>query len=176
VRPLTIATGAIGTTTLTLKEDLDRAKVGVLNASATDPEAWKAGTSETPLAFEAFRARFTELGFSDADLNDGYAIMHRDAVAAAVWAARRDARAKGERNLNRGDAPPVSELPTAKDVRAALFSLEKNPIPGASGAIYFKELPVNDLWPLGKPVPIIRVGAHVEGWTSDKVYITKLGG
>jgi hypothetical protein len=61
-------------------------------------------------------------------------------------------------------------------VRAALFSLEKNPIPGAAGAVYFKELPANDLWPLGKPVPIIRIGTHVEGWTTDKVYVTKLSG
>ncbi|BCJ54075.1 hypothetical protein Asp14428_55500 [Actinoplanes sp. NBRC 14428] len=177
VRPILIATGATG---LTIARDrLDDARVGVLDASSTDPVSWGAGGPGTPAHYAAFARLFTSpepagLGFTDADLGSGYAIMHRDAVVAAVWAARRDAAAKAHRNATRGGEPAVAETPTAEDVRNALFGSSTDRIPAASGALYFQEQPGNDLWPVGKPVPVIRIGAATKGWPAGTPWTTPL--
>jgi hypothetical protein len=175
VRPLVIAAGATGLTIA--RNDLDAAQVGVLDAACTDLTAWIAGAPATPPRYAAFHQFFVSpspggLGFTDDDLASGYALMHRDAVAAAIWAARRDAAAKADHNADRGSAPPISELPTAEDVRNALFSNEGDPIPAASGNIFFREQPVNDLWPVRKPVPVIRIGAQVAGWPAPDAWAT----
>ncbi|MFI5496512.1 ABC transporter substrate-binding protein [Actinoplanes sp. NPDC051859] len=177
VRPLVIATGATG---LTIARDkLDAARVGVLDASSTDPVGWRASGPGTPKHYAAFARLFTApepagLGFTEADLASGYAVMHRDAVVAAVWAARRDAAAKAQRNAAAGAAPAVSETPTAEDVRNALFGAESDRIPAASGALYFQEQPGNDLWPVGKPVPVIRIGAAAQDWPPGPSWTTPL--
>ncbi|MDQ3029311.1 MAG: ABC transporter substrate-binding protein [Actinomycetota bacterium] len=177
VKPLAIATVSTGVPIT--QNELDAAQLGMLTASATDPEAWRTPTPGTPMYYDAFRTLFTTAadkggaGFTMADLADGYAIMHRDAVATAVWAIRRDTEAKEETNTDRGANPAISELPRSFDVRDALFGLKETPIPGASGDIYFKEQPPNNHWPFGKPVPIIRTGAHVAPWASPETYVTK---
>lgn len=171
VRPIVIATGATGLT-ITAAE-LDAAQAGVLDASSTDPAGWRSGGPGTPTYYPAFRAAFTGLGFTDDDLADGYAVMHRDAVATAVWAARRDAAAKAASNAARGDAAPIAETPTPRDVHNMLFSHPDNRIPAASGAIHFREQPPNDHWPSGKPVPVIRIGAVVGGWPAADPYPTR---
>lgn len=179
VKPLVIATGTTGRTIT--PNELDAAQVGLLNASATDPDAWTSPAPGTapPRFYANFYKLFTTAaddggaGFTAADLADGYAIMHRDAVATAVWAARRDAAAKAEANANGDGNPSISELPTSIDVRNALFSLKGYPIPGASGEIYFKEQPPNNRWPSGKPVPVIRIGADVAQWTTLNTYVTE---
>ncbi|GGQ40993.1 ABC transporter substrate-binding protein [Couchioplanes azureus] len=177
VRPLVIATGATG---LTIAGDqLADARVGVLDASSTDPLAWAANAPGTPAHYAAFARLFTAaepdgLGFSADDLRSGYAIMHRDAVVAAVWAARRDAAAKAQRNAARGSAPAVPETPTPEDVRNALFGSSTDRIPAASGALYFQEQPGNDLWPVGKPVPVIRIGPAAQEWPAGSSWTTPL--
>ncbi|MFI7597203.1 ABC transporter substrate-binding protein [Actinoplanes sp. NPDC049681] len=177
VRPLMIATGATGLTIA--REQLDGAHVGVLDASSTDPITWGAGGSGTPEPYAAFHRLFTSaepagLGFTEDDLASGYAIMHRDAVVAAVWAARRDAAAKAQRNAGRGSAPAISEIPTPEDVRNALFGSSTDRIPAASGALYFQEQPGNDLWPVGKPVPVIRLGKAAADWPGGSSWTTPL--
>jgi len=178
VRPLVVITARTGPTIA--RDVLNDAQLGLLNASNVDSDAWRTGATGAPRFYGAFHNRFTEaedkggLGFAEEDLTDGYAVMHRDAVVAAIWAARRDAAAKAEYNrVNQGTSSPISELPTARDVHNFLFSNMGDPIPGASGAVYFKEQPPNDLWPSGKPVPIIRIGALVANWPSPDTYITQ---
>ncbi|MEV8508661.1 ABC transporter substrate-binding protein [Actinoplanes sp. NPDC051475] len=177
VRPLMIATGATGLT-IALGQ-LDGARVGVLDASSTDPVTWGSDGPGTPAFYPAFHRLFTSpepagLGFTEEDLASGYAIMHRDAVVAAVWAARRDAAAKSQRNATRGSAPAISETPTAEDVRNALFGSSSDRIPAASGPMYFQEQPNNDLWPVGKPVPVIRLGKAAADWPTGYSWTTPL--
>jgi ABC-type branched-subunit amino acid transport system substrate-binding protein len=171
VRPLIIATGATGLTLA--KDDLDAAKVGVLDASATDAVDWDANVKGTPSNYAAFSRQFTTgLGFTAADLSSGYAIMHRDAVAAAIWATRRDTVSIADRNAAQPSASPIPETPTAEDVRNALFGGDGDAIPAASGTMYFQEQPDNALWPVHKPVPIIRIGAVAQTWPADSPWST----
>lgn len=167
VKPLLIATGSTGLN-LADASALEDAHVGILDASATDPQSWQAPGPDTPEFYAAFHTLFTGtdgqgLGFSEDDLGDGYAIMQRDAVAAAIRAARWDFSAKvdaiGAPTPGRPTISP-SPIPTAADVRNALYSISSDPLPGASGSFYFREKPTNDLWPIGKPVPIIRLGSE----------------
>lgn len=167
-KPVVIVTGATGLTATAAT--LDAAKVGIVDAASTDSAGWARNVPGTPVAFREFRELFTGaepdgLGFSDADLLSGYAVMHRDAVVAAVWATRLAAAARIE-------ADPQAGPPSAVDVRNALFSSSSMKIPGASGAMYFREDPPNDLWPIAKPVPIVRLGAAVRDWPADAVWTT----
>lgn len=170
VRPLLIATGATG---LTISSELlDEARIALVDASATDHAAWAADSSLT--LYQTFRQLFTtKLGLPEADLNSGYAILHRDAVAVVVWAVRRDVAGKIALNQNRGDAPPIAEISTPEDVRNHLFGLPEQPFPGIAGSVYFRENPPNGLWPTGKPVPIILVGAHAS--TLQRVFAYETG-
>lgn len=163
VTPLLIATGSTG---LNLSAaTLDQARIGILDASSTDPQGWRTPAPDTPWDYAAFHTLFTgsgqpNLGYPESDLSDGYAIMHRDAVAAAVRAARWYFSARVAAGDRAGSGQPgVSPLPTATDVRNSLYSISADPMPGASGSFYFREKPQNDLWPIGKPVPVIRVGS-----------------
>jgi hypothetical protein len=170
--PILVATGATGLTLDAKKLDADL--VGVVNASSTDSVGWTRNIPGTPRDFANFRKLFTAkgplgLGYPDSDLASGYAIMHRDAVVAALWAARRATAAKSDANNGKG----VS-MPTAEDVRDSLFTSPQTLIPGASGSMYFKEDPKNDLWPIGKPVPIIRVGAVTRSWPAVPPWTTSL--
>jgi ABC-type branched-subunit amino acid transport system substrate-binding protein len=170
--PIIVATGATGLTLDAKKLDADL--VGVVNASSTDSVGWTRNIPGTPYDFANFRKLFTAkgplgLGYPDSDLASGYAIMHRDAVVAAVWAARLAAAAKSDSNNGRD----VS-MPTAEDVRDSLFTSPQTRIPGASGSMYFKEEPKNDLWPIDKPVPVIRVGAVTRSWPTLPAWKTSL--
>lgn len=169
VRPLLIVTGATG---LAISPALlDEAKVALVAASATDNAAWAGDTSLT--SYQTFRQLFTtELGLPEQDLDSGYAILHRDAVAAVVWAVRRDVAGKIARNQNRGTAAPIAEISRPEDVRNHLFGLPEQPFPGAAGSVYFRENPPNGLWPTGKSVPIILAGAHSSVLQPVPTYVT----
>jgi hypothetical protein len=65
--------------------------------------------------------------------------------------------ARPEKHLVPGHASSFGTV-QASDVRNSLYSISADPLPGASGRLYFREKPQNDLWPIGKPVPVIRVG------------------
>jgi len=170
VRPLVIATGTTGLAIST--DGLDKAQIGVVDASATDPDGWLTNEPGTPANYRSFYNAFVALGqgFTKASLQDGYAIMEHDAVVAAVWAARKSATSNDNSNPNRST---VTAIPTSSDVRYALFGMENSSIPGSSGTFHFDELPTNDLWPIGKPVPVIRIGSLVAGWSAAQPYLTQ---
>ncbi|GAA3854369.1 hypothetical protein GCM10022243_19870 [Saccharothrix violaceirubra] len=160
--PLIVATGATG---ISIEpQALDEANAILLNAAATDTRAWLAGEPGTPKHFGEFRTWFAGLGFAEDDLRDGYAIMHHDAVAATVWAARRAARSieavEGQRLKN-------------EDVGQHLYSSTTDLVPGASGEIYFAENPPNDRWPIGKPIPVLKSGPRSDTLTTGPVYLTQ---
>ncbi|MEC3975910.1 hypothetical protein [Amycolatopsis sp. H20-H5] len=126
-------------------QDLKAARVTILAASSTDPESWRAASNK-PAHYDKFREVFTtgRAGFPEADLSDGYAIMHHDAVAAAAVAIHAAFGDKG------------GELPSSVDVRNRLASFRDAPIQGAAGEFYWTEQqPPNDLWPVGRPVPVL---------------------
>jgi hypothetical protein len=153
--------------------DLTAANVGILGASSADPIGWAAHEPGTPPHYGEFHALFVGgLGYSEADLADGYAIMHYDAVVVAVRAAR-DVFAQKSPNNTAG----ISQLPNSADVRNTIGSSRNNKFSGASGDFYFEEQqPPNDLWSIDKPVPIIRFGAIVltPSWKRlDEPYKTK---
>jgi hypothetical protein len=172
--PLIIATGTTGLAIST--GGLDQAKIGVLDASAVDPAGWATGEPGTPANYAPFRLRFVGkggdgLGFREKDLADGYAIMEHDAVIAGVWAARRDTNSKVGANGD-GSGTVIPEMPTACDVRNNLFSIASHSIPGVSGKFHFDEQPLNGLWPINKPVPVIRIGAEVRDWPTLEPFMT----
>ena len=126
--------------------DLKAAKVTILAASSTDLDSWRRGINKPSDHYDKFYEVFTtgRSSFPEDDLSDGYAIMHHDAVAAAVTAI----------HAVFGDRDGV--LPTAVDVRNRLASFRNAPIQGAAGDFYWTEQqPPNDLWPINRPVPVI---------------------
>ncbi|PRY34585.1 ABC transporter substrate-binding protein [Umezawaea tangerina] len=154
--PVVLATGMTGLTVIAsgtkgkgdealTTADLADAKVTIMAASSTDVVGWRQNLN-VPERFASFRATFTgTLGFPDGDLDDGYAVMHHDAVVAAVKAARSI--------YSNGDG---KRLPTPQDVRNGLYSLAQDKVDGASGSFHWEDTTSdNDLWPTGKPVPVV---------------------
>jgi hypothetical protein len=178
-RPIILATGTTGLLVSTSGKqgngdqpltlgDLRAADVGILDASTTDPDTWLADGPGTPTAYADFYAHFTGSRAGDAqlpaaDLEDGYAIMHHDGVLAAVVAAR---RAYSDNVNQQPDASVTADLPSATEVRNELGESRDRPFQGASGQFYFEEqVPANDLWPINKPVPVLRFGPVVTAST-----------
>ncbi|HWG98930.1 MAG TPA: ABC transporter substrate-binding protein [Pilimelia sp.] len=173
IKPLLIATGATGLTVT--DADADKARVGIIDAASTDHARWRTQAPGTPRAYREFTAAFTGptpggLGFPATDLNDGYAVMHRDAVVAAVWAARLWLEDKSGSPGDGGAGG--SAQPTAADVRNALFSLGTRPLPGGSGDLHFVEDEKQGLWPRSKPVPIVTIGDLANRLPRGAVYLT----
>lgn len=139
--------------------DLADAKVTILAASSTAPDDWAQGKS-APSQYPVFRNAFMTgaAGFPKDDLADGYAVMHHDAVAAAVTAIRSMYAQK-------------QALPVPADIRDQLTGYRDKPIRGAAGEFYWSEQqPPNDLWPIGRPVPIL---AFPGGVPQGAVYATR---
>ncbi|RJQ73789.1 ABC transporter substrate-binding protein [Pseudonocardiaceae bacterium YIM PH 21723] len=137
---------------------LDKAGVGQLNASVADPHVWAGDPASAPKDFKDFLDAYGALWHIDQDLDDGWGIVHRDGVAVAVSAARRtfaDLVAKRDSTATENKLDPI---PRAVDVRDALSGSVDRLLPAASGGFYYKEQPDNDLWPIGKLVPILRSG------------------
>jgi hypothetical protein len=69
-------------------------------------------------------------------------------------------------------AQPLSSA----DARNTIGNSRNNRFPGASGDFYFEEQqPPSDLWPIEKPVPIIRFGAiaSAPSWAQSSSYTTE---
>ena len=111
-------------------------------ASATHP-GWSDGTAEAPPGFGEFRDHYAELFSPDRTrLDDGYAVMHHDAVATAVHAVRLAADEEGVEGL----------VPRAVGNR--LFHLHGVlAVQGASGTLEFTDARGGN--PGGKYVPVI---------------------
>ncbi|MEW2114682.1 bifunctional serine/threonine-protein kinase/ABC transporter substrate-binding protein [Streptomyces sp. NPDC005474] len=91
LRPITVVTCWSGRSAFSGKpgrvKELTRDKITVVDVSVLSPENWKSGGSNPP-GFASFRTSFTDLGQTEKDLGDGYAIMNHDAVLTAAWAAK----------------------------------------------------------------------------------------
>ncbi|CAM4393120.1 hypothetical protein [Nocardiopsis rhodophaea] len=124
-------------------EKLKQGKITLVYASATDPD-WSKNPDGAPEYFPAFLSAYTRfIGRGSDALNDGYAIMHHDAMATAVSAVRFAEPVEGE-----GLRP--------MDVYDALLLLHTaHPVPGASGTLSFTQEGNGN--PAGKFVPVIEV-------------------
>ncbi len=145
-------------------QDLLDAKVTIVAASSTDPDGWAEGIA-APAQYGAFVTAFTtgSAGFPKADLTDGYAIMHHDAVAAAVTAIHSVYSQK-------------QALPGPADIRDQLTGYRDTPIRGAAGDFYWTEQqPANDLWPVGRPVPVLTFPAAAHQSEPYKTQCQRLG-
>jgi hypothetical protein len=151
VKRLTILTGATGLAEfqhdLPLQQQMKDNQITVIDASATYASRWLTGL-DAPPGFDGFKTAFEKYTADtkqrDDLLDDGYLIMHHDAVLAVVTAARTAV-------VDQKDKEPV-----AKDVLRTLRNLNVPPavVRAASGDIGFNSA---GGWPHGKPVPIIQI-------------------
>jgi hypothetical protein len=160
-RRLTIMTGSASVSSIEETkgaiDDLKSGNIDLLYAASTDAASWVRGAGQPPNHFAAFYQVFhDELGFADASLRDGYAIMHHDAVLMAVWATRLVTEQEG------GAATPENTFAMMQDLSHAA-------VPGASGTLSFDGQDKG--WPTGKPVPVVRVPA--DGSAITPVHITR---
>ncbi|WP_415840348.1 ABC transporter substrate-binding protein, partial [Nocardiopsis gilva] len=144
--PLTVVFSVTGLSILKDEEALEKLKKGnvtLVYASATDPD-WSENPDEAPEYFPAFLSAYTRFVGRDSDaLDDGYAVMHHDAMATAVSAVRIAQPVEGE-----GLRP--------MDVYDALLLLHTaHPVPGASGTLSFTQEGNGN--PGGKVIPVIEV-------------------
>jgi hypothetical protein len=161
-RRLTIMTGAIAVSSIEEShgaiENLKSGNIDLLHAASTDAANWVRGTGQPPDHFADFHRVFRdELGFADASLRDGYAIVHHDAVLMAVWATRLVTE-------QGGTATPANTFAMMQSLSHA------GAVPGASGTLSFDDQRKG--WPTGKPVPVVRVPADGSDPITP-VYITR---
>ncbi|SFC89608.1 ABC transporter substrate-binding protein [Streptomyces aidingensis] len=126
---------------------LDDSDITVVQASANDPRWSLEEDSGAPAGFAPFyRAHQEYLGGQGlpAELSDGYALAHHDALMTAVLAIR------SQYSERRG------ELPSSAQIRPALFQLKDgNSVKAASGSLQFPAARAGD--PGGRPVPVIEI-------------------
>lgn len=86
-RPLTVLVGATGFAAAeNYREELKKVNVTVVYATSSDSASWMSGKPGTPPGFAKFLQVFLDNGFDEADLADGYAIAHHDALLTAAQA------------------------------------------------------------------------------------------
>ncbi|WP_250401008.1 bifunctional serine/threonine-protein kinase/ABC transporter substrate-binding protein [Streptomyces cellostaticus] len=129
LRPITIVTCWSGRSALSgnpqRAQELARDKIRVVDVSVLSPESWKTSGSNPP-GFTSFRQSFKELGHTDSELGDGYAIMNHDAVLTVAWAAESFANQTG------------GSVPGPQDVYNQIINLhEANWVAAASGNLEF---------------------------------------
>lgn len=160
--PLTVLTGATGFGLVKeITGKLVAANVTAVYASSVDDDRWRAGAPDAP-HYQDFHTAFTE-HFKSAFLDDGYAVMHHDAVVTAARAIR--LAAEQSKNADR--------LPTPGDVRSQLLNLNNAyQVPAASGQISFSAKTKGN--PGGKPVPVLQVPPPAAG-PATTPYFTPAG-
>ncbi|MEV7467582.1 ABC transporter substrate-binding protein [Streptomyces kronopolitis] len=144
-KQITIMTGATGAFTQgsAVRGLLRANKITILDVSATSPAQWISGV-HAPSGFKPFLQALRDLKFSDAVMDDGYAIMHHDAVLTAVWATR---------NVT-GQTGKVA--PDVQDVYNEITNLhDASTVPAASGELSFDD--ASQGWPHNKPIPVIQL-------------------
>ncbi|TLQ43792.1 bifunctional serine/threonine-protein kinase/ABC transporter substrate-binding protein [Streptomyces marianii] len=127
--PITIVTCWSGRSALSGNpqrvKKLARDKITVVDVSVLSPESWKTSGSNPP-GFTSFRTSFKELGHTDNELGDGYAIMNHDAVLTVAWAAESFANQTG------------GSVPSSQDVYNQIINLHgANWVAAASGNLEF---------------------------------------
>src|SRR5262249_42742475 len=110
-QPLTIMVGATGLSSVRKQlQKLRERRITVIYASSVDP-AWANDPTGRPDSYPDFLTAYQQqIGITPGALDDGYAIMHHDALAAAVTAIRL------ARTANPGDV-------TAANVGSQLLNL-----------------------------------------------------
>ncbi|MGW7577271.1 ABC transporter substrate-binding protein [Streptomyces sp. NPDC054765] len=143
--PITVMTGATGTFAQgqQVRGLLKDNKITILDVAATSPAQWTRGVHAPP-GFKPFHQALRDLGFPDSVMDDGYAIMHHDAVLTAVWATRSVTGQTGK------------EAPDVQDVYNEITNLhDASTVPAAGGELSFDD--ASNGWPHNKPVPVIRL-------------------
>ncbi|MGH3855760.1 MAG: hypothetical protein ACRDR6_20185 [Pseudonocardiaceae bacterium] len=143
-RPLTVLTGATGfAATRDYMTLLKNANATLVYATSSDPAAWDKNEPGTPPGYAAFLAAYHASGFlTDADLADGYAIAHHDALVTAALAIRLAADAS-------------SGVSTPQDVISGFSHLNlAYSVPAASGTLTF---PPEGGRAIGRPLVIQQI-------------------
>jgi hypothetical protein len=122
--PLAVLVGATGFADAQRYEGILRnGNTTVIFASSSDPVRWGQNGPGTPPDFGAFADAFVRYGFESADLADGLAISHHDALSTVAMATR--LAAQGEDTPQPEDvASQFSQLVLAYRVPAASGRLE----------------------------------------------------
>ncbi|MEH1014870.1 hypothetical protein V6U90_17385 [Micromonospora sp. CPCC 206060] len=144
--PLAVLVGATGFQEAQQYADvLERGNITVIYASSTDPPAWINGRNSPPDGFGPFHERYQQLGFDNASLADGYAIMYHDALVSAALAIR--------------VATLGSPIPKPADVQGQVANLTgAYVVRAASGTLSFAER--EDGRAAGKVVTYRQVGRN----------------
>ncbi|BDH11844.1 ABC transporter substrate-binding protein [Streptomyces hygroscopicus] len=143
--PITVMTGATGTFAQGKQVHglLKSNKISILDVAATNPDQWTSGI-HAPSGFKPFHQALRDLNFKDSVMDDGYAIMHHDAVLTAIWATRNVTGQTGK------------EAPDIQDVYNEITNLhDASTVPAAGGELSFDD--ASNGWPHNKPVPVIRL-------------------
>jgi hypothetical protein len=167
-KPVTVLTGATGLDGVQSAPDvldtLTAADITLVDASATDPRGWAAGRYP-PDGYAAFHAYAVgTLHLTEDDLDDGYAIMHHDALATVAWATRLSA-----------EQLPAGALPRSGEVALGLTNLHgTEQVQLAGGTLSFWAVTHDSPgWPEGKPVPIFELPPRPGADPAAPPYLTQ---
>jgi hypothetical protein len=141
-RSLTVLVGATGfATAQDYEETLSSNNVKVIYATSSDSLSWGKNEPGTPAGYPAFLEAYHGRGFvDDADLLDGYAIAHHDALATAAQAIRLAALGR------------QTQAPNPADVTGQFGHLNlAYAVSAASGTLSF---PSEGGRATGRPIPI----------------------
>ncbi|GAA2722900.1 hypothetical protein [Actinocorallia aurantiaca] len=149
--PLTILVGATGFAGAEKYGDLLReANVTVVYATSSDSQSWDGKEKGTPRYYPDFRKAFLSHAFDAADLRDGYAIAHHDALATAATAIGLAAVPRKQ--------DTAARLPTPQDVKAQFGRLNlANVVRAASGELSFEPAGGRAA---GRSIPLRQVGSN----------------
>ncbi|MHB9758012.1 ABC transporter substrate-binding protein [Streptomyces sp. BYX5S] len=155
LRVLRVSTGRDpGTETRTIREITRRLHIRIVTAAAVDAPRWQRGDEQTPRHFGRFARAYEDLfgGRPDA-LNDGYATMYHDALA-AVSNAVKQARSSGDGKVTHDDVHDQLRKGSPQDDCAQC-------VQAASGDFTFVDTRESAArtgagqWPVCKPVPVV---------------------
>ena len=146
VDPLVVLTGSTGLNLdKTVEQTMRDGRITLIDASSSDPVTWQRGI-DAPAGFNGFHAAFVK-DFPAAELLDGYALGHHDAVALVVEAIR-----------NFAEQSPGTVV-SGKDVSNQIINLNEadHPFQAAGGDLTFDNKAGR--WPHGKKIALIQVPA-----------------
>ncbi|MER5439056.1 ABC transporter substrate-binding protein [Streptomyces sp. NPDC002790] len=143
------------TETPAIGEKTRRLHIRIVTAAAVDAPRWERGEGETPRHFGRFASAYEDAftGEERQALNDGYAVMYHDALA-AVSNAVKQASTSGHGDVSNDDVQDQLRKGSPQDDCAQC-------VQAASGDFTFVDADGSDAgsgvgqWPVCKPVPIV---------------------
>ncbi|MFJ9082197.1 ABC transporter substrate-binding protein [Streptomyces sp. NPDC102384] len=143
------------TESATIGEVTRRLHIRIVTAAAVDAPRWERGEGETPRHFGRFASAYERsfTGEGRRALDDGYAVMYHDALA-AVSNAVKQAGSSGDGAVTNDDVQDQLRKGSPQDDCAQC-------VQAASGDFTFVDADENDAragagqWPVCKPVPIV---------------------